>query len=60
MMNQEWNLRGTCNMNFEACLTGVEQEEQYELFQEWLNQCPLEITNYQDFTDQFEITFAFK
>ena len=29
----------------------------YEKFQEWLNSCPVEIINYQDFTDQFEITF---
>ena len=48
------------NTSFDACLTGIDQEEQYELFQEWLNDCPLKITNYQDFTDEFEITFAFK
>ena len=48
-------------MNFpDPCLTGIEQEEQYEKFQEWLNDCPLKITNYQDFTDEFEITFTFK
>ena len=47
------------NTSFDACLTGVEQEEQYEQFQEWLNACPLNITNYQDFTDEFEITFTF-
>ena len=48
-------------MNFpDPCLTGIEQEEQYEKFQEWLNQCPLKITEYQDFTDEFEITFKFK
>ncbi len=47
-------------MNFpDPCLTGIEQEEQYEKFQEWLDQCPLKITEYQDFTDMFEITFAF-
>ena len=48
------------NTSFDPCLTGIEQEEQYELFQEWLNDCPLNITNYQDFTDEFEITFTFK
>ena len=48
------------NTSFDACLTGVEQEEQYEQFQEWLDACPLKITNYQDFTSEFEITFAFK
>ena len=26
-------------------------------FQEWLNLCPVEIINYQDFKDQIEITF---
>ena len=46
------------NTSFDACLTGIEQEEQYEQFQEWLNDCPLNITNYQDFTDEFEITFT--
>ena len=48
-------------MNFpHPCFTGINgQEEQYEKFQEWLNQCPLKITEYQDFTDMFEITFAF-
>ena len=29
----------------------------YEQFQEWLNKCPLVITDYQDFTDRFQITF---
>jgi len=49
-------------MNFpDPCFTGINgQEEQYEQFQEWLDQCPLNITNYQDFTDEFEITFKFK
>ena len=47
-------------MNFpDPCLTGIEQEEQYEKFQEWLNQCPLKITEYQDLTDMFKVTFAF-
>ena len=46
--------------NYDACLTGIEQEEQYELFQEWLDACPLNITNYRDYTDEFEITFTFK
>ena len=26
-------------------------------FKEWLNECPVKITNYQDFTDLFEVTF---
>ena len=29
----------------------------YEKFQEWLNNCPVKILDYQDFTDQFQITF---
>ena len=32
-------------------------QSQYELFQEWLNDCPVKILDYQDFTDQFQITF---
>ena len=29
----------------------------YEKFQEWLNDCHVKILDYQDFTDQFQITF---
>ena len=29
----------------------------YTKFQEWLNDCPVKILDYQDFTDQFQITF---
>ena len=32
-------------------------KQRYEDFQEWLNKCPLVITDYQDFTNQFQITF---
>ena len=32
-------------------------QSQYELFQEWLDNCPVKILDYQDFTDQFQITF---
>ena len=35
----------------------MEYQNDYEKFQEWLNSCPVEIINYQDFTDQFKITF---
>tara|TARA_R100000458_G_C8105788_1_gene130614 strand:- start:434 stop:565 length:132 start_codon:yes stop_codon:yes gene_type:complete len=35
----------------------MDYQNDYEKFQEWLNSCPVEIINYQDFTDQFEITF---
>ena len=31
---------------------------QYTQFQDWLNRCPVEITNYQDFTDSFTVTFS--
>ena len=30
----------------------------YEKFQEWLNKCPVEIINYLDYTDQFEVTYS--
>ena len=33
-------------------------KQRYEDFQEWLNQCPLVVTDYQDFTDLFQITFS--
>ena len=29
----------------------------YEKFQQWLNDCPVKILDYQDFSDQFQITF---
>ena len=35
-----------------------ELEQRYQDFQEWLNQCPLDVTDYQDFTDLFQITFS--
>ena len=43
--------------NYDPCLSGIKQEEQYEKFQQWLNDCPVKILDYQDFTDQFQITF---
>ena len=46
------------DINLDHCLSGIKQEEQYEKFQQWLNDCPVKITNYQDFTDEFEITFT--
>tara|TARA_B100000686_G_scaffold328134_1_gene387790 strand:- start:712 stop:987 length:276 start_codon:yes stop_codon:yes gene_type:complete len=30
----------------------------YEEFQEWLNQCPIKITNYEDNTTEFAIDFS--
>ena len=35
-----------------------ELEQRYQDVQEWLNQCPLVVTDYQDFTDLFQITFS--
>ena len=32
----------------------------YEKFQQWLNDCPAKIIDYQDFSDQFQITFEVK
>ena len=34
------------------------QEEQYEQFQEWLNQCPIKITDYTDNCTEFAIDFS--
>ena len=33
------------------------KEQRYKAFQEWLNECPVKITRYEDFTDFFEVTF---
>ncbi len=35
----------------------VRQEELYEQFQEWLNQCPIKITNYEDNVTEFAVDF---
>ena len=32
-------------------------KQRYEDFQEWLEKCPLVITDYQDYTNEFVITF---
>ena len=32
-------------------------KKRYEDFQEWLNDCPLVFTDYQDYTNEFVITF---
>ena len=45
-------------MRIGAILFNMEKEEKlYEDFQEWLNTCPIEISNYLDFTNEFKITF---
>ena len=33
------------------------KEQRYQDFQEWLNNCPLVVTDYQDYTNEFVITF---
>ena len=33
------------------------KEQRYNAFQEWLNECPLVVTDYQDYTNEFVITF---
>ena len=33
------------------------KEQRYKAVQEWLNDCPLVVTDYQDFTTEFQITF---
>ena len=37
-------------------MTQTNDKSQYELFCEWLRDCPGEITNFQDFTDHFNVT----
>ena len=34
------------------------KEKRYQEFQQWLNNCPLVITDYNDFTTEFQITFS--
>jgi len=33
-------------------------EQRYQQFQEWLDKCPLVVTDYRDYTDEFQITFS--
>ena len=33
------------------------KEQRYKAFQEGLNECPLVVTDYQDYTNEFVITF---
>ena len=40
-----------------AQLLMIKIQNQYEKFQEWLNDCPVEIVNYLDYSDRFEVTF---
>ena len=39
-------------------LKEVKQEELYEQFQEWLNQCPIKITDYTDNATEFAVDFS--
>ena len=34
-----------------------QDKQRYQDFQEWLNKCPLVVTDYQDYTTEFQITF---
>ncbi len=34
------------------------QKEQYEKFQEWLLECPIKITNYEDNATEFAVDFS--
>ena len=43
--------------NSELDAKKIVTKSQYELFQEWLDECPVKILNYEDFTDFFEVTF---
>ena len=33
------------------------KKQRYQDFQEWLNKCPLVVTDYQDYANEFVITF---
>ena len=68
MMSRAWKLQGiyqTKNMNEARANEELNIELEYERvrkqryqdFQEWLNKCPLVVTDYQDFTTEFQITF---
>ncbi len=35
----------------------LSKKSKYENFQEWLNKCPVKITDYEDCGDTFEVTF---
>ena len=35
------------------------KEQRYKAFQEWLNDWPLVVTDYQDFTTEFQIDYYF-
>ena len=68
MMSRAWKLQGiyqTKNMNEARANEELNIELEYERvrkqryqdFQEWLNKCPLVVTDYQDYTTEFTITF---
>ena len=33
------------------------RKQRYEDFQKWLNKCPLVVTDYQDYSNEFVVTF---
>ena len=68
MMSRAWKLQGiyqTKNMNEARANEELNieleyervREQRYQDFQEWLNKCPLVVTDYQDYTTEFVITF---
>ena len=52
-MNEQ---RANEELNIELEYESV-KEQRYEAFQEGLNECPLVVTDYQDYTNEFVITF---
>ena len=60
MMSQVVNLQDTYqtkNMNEANEELNYQDEQRYQDFQEWLSKCPLVVTDYQDYTTEFTITF---
>jgi len=45
------------NMNRKTHNLGEIVMNEYEKFQEWLNNCPVKIIHYEDLTDTFEVIF---
>ena len=52
-MNEQ---RANAELNIELEYERV-KERRYQEFQEWLNDCPLVVTDYQDYANEFVITF---
>lgn len=48
------------NLEDYVCYSNKDAKDPYKEFQEWLNKCPINIKNYLDYTDEFEVTFSLK